>query len=848
MVISLTVYSVFLGTLTFLTAAIAIRAFIESHKPGSHTLAALMLVMMIWAGFYLLEINAPTLQLKVMARKFLYLGMTLSGPLSLGFALIYTGYSKWWTKRGNIYLLTIPGLTAFVIGLTNEYHHLVWRSIEMPAGTTHGPLQLVNGPGFWVYTILTYIYISMAMALYIITFIRSPRVYRSQTGFMLTAALSSVLVNLVFLAGKFPTNIDPTPLSFLISAPLLALGFFRFGLFNLFPIAAPIIIESLRDAVIVVDVQNKVTNLNRPAKEWLHMDDRCIGEIFFEIAPQAELFRDNWDTQNAKIKIKLSENNKLSWFEAQITKLLLDQKTHFGRVIVIHDITQEQELLEAELHRSAQLGLLEEVGRQIADSFEEGEILQRSINALVSRFGYAVAAICLPTNDNMLMVSAIAGTGDVVYKLGFKQAFGHGIIGHTAEILKTYIANNVNVDPYYFSQKEFAGSAIGVPIMKDKELIAILYGESVEINAFNENDIQTLETVANQISASVQRARLYNNTQENLRILTTMQVVSQVVSASLDLEKILGSVVEVLKNTFGYTHISIYLLKDDFLYVGAQSGYPEEMVIKKIHISQGVHGRTVKTRKAQFIQDITKDPAYLPAAYNIVSEICIPLLKEDIVLGTLNVEADANSPLSQSDVDMLNTLASPIALAVDNARLHTKVMEMAMTDAVSGLSNRHAFEIALITEVERSKRFEYPLSLIIFDLDSFKNYNDTWGHPAGDLRIKATADLIQKNLRKYDHAARYGGDEFAIILPNTDEDGAQLFAKRLLAAAQDSALKDSITGGENISGYTLSIGIATYPKDGNTHASLLVAADHAELMAKQLGKNQIFIASNLKNT
>lgn len=166
-----------------------------------------------------------------------------------------------------------------------------------------------------------------------------------------------------------------------------------------------------------------------------------------------------------------------------------------------------------------------------------------------------------------------------------------------------------------------------------------------------------------------------------------------------------------------------------------------------------------------------------------------------------------------------------------------------MTDAVSSLSNRHAFEEALISEVERSKRLAYPLSLIIFDLDSFKHYNDTWGHPAGDTRLKATADLIKKNLRKYDLAARYGGDEFAIILPNTNKEGALLFARRLLTAAQASAPEEAI-GADSISGYTLSIGIATFPKDGNTHEALLFAADHAELMAKQLGKNQIFIAGD----
>ena len=182
---------------------------------------------------------------------------------------------------------------------------------------------------------------------------------------------------------------------------------------------------------------------------------------------------------------------------------------------------------------------------------------------------------------------------------------------------------------------------------------------------------------------------------------------------------------------------------------------------------------------------------------------------------------------------------------MDNARLHAQVKELAMTDAVSGLSNRHAFEETLNAEVERATRFGHHLSLIIFDLDSFKDYNDEWGHPAGDVRLKATADLIRKNLRKYDMGARYGGDEFAIILPNTDQNSALDFAKRLHLAAQAST-SETVIEGKGVAGYTISLGIASFPKDGNTPAILLVSADHASLRAKRLGKNQIFLASDLK--
>jgi len=502
-------------------------------------------------------------------------------------------------------------------------------------------------------------------------------------------------------------------------------------------------------------------------------------------------------------------------------------------------------LLELEHRRTAQLGLLEEVGRQIASSLDESEILQFTINAVVDKFGYSQVVISLLVDDDTLEIAAINGTDDFGYQAGYHQKTGKGIIGHVAETRNTYVTGDVSNDPYHYSTTDRYGSALGVPILNKDELFGVIYIETTNQNEFKTDDVQTIQTLANQVAISLQKARLYEQTREHLQIMTTLQSVSQVVASSLDLNDTLHNVLKLLKDTFGYTYVSVYLLEDDTLHLGAQLGYPEDLIIRKIPITSGITGQTVRTKQTQFLPDVSQDPSFLRASYEIHSEICVPLLKHNDVVGVLNVESNSSVPLDEDDVNLLNALAGTVSVAIDNARLHEQVKMMAMTDAVSGLYNRHAFEEFLATEIQRADRYNHPISLIIFDIDSFKQYNDTWGHPAGDMRLKATADLIRATQRKPDIAARYGGDEFAIILPNTDEDGVQQSAKRLLEAARASTTELS-TDEHSVSGYTLSVGCATYPQDGGTPETLLQAADQAELTAKKQGKNRIVSAKNLK--
>ncbi|MFT3892446.1 MAG: GAF domain-containing protein [Anaerolineales bacterium] len=222
-------------------------------------------------------------------------------------------------------------------------------------------------------------------------------------------------------------------------------------------------------------------------------------------------------------------------------------------------------LIDVSLRQVNQLELLSQVGRDVANSLDEKEILERALEAVVKKFGYAEAAISLLVEDDFLQIAAINGTEDFGYRAGYRQQMGKGIIGHVAQMRMHYVSNDVSKDPYYYSTEERYGSALGVPILDKDNMLGVMYVESTRQNDFKTDAVQTLQTLADQVANSIQRARLYANTQAHLQAMTALQSVSQVVTSSLERDEILHNVVKLLKELFGYTYISIYLLHKERL-------------------------------------------------------------------------------------------------------------------------------------------------------------------------------------------------------------------------------------------------------------------------------------------
>lgn len=497
------------------------------------------------------------------------------------------------------------------------------------------------------------------------------------------------------------------------------------------------------------------------------------------------------------------------------------------------------QLLEKLSRRVGQLSLLQQVSERLVKSLDEKEIYQIAIQAIGDIFGYDETAISLATGDNQLELVAIGGLKDYGFERGFRQEIGQGIMGHVAKTSKPYYTASVEQDDFYYHPEgQGVGAALGVPMRYEDKLIGVIYIQNATPNSIVEADIPVLETLANHLASALQNARLFADVRDHLIAANSLQFISQIITSSLDLEKIFSTVVTLLQENYGYNHVSIYQLEGDVLRLGAQVGCPADLAIHEIRITSGVAGRAIRTRQIQFLPNVKDDPSFLRASHEVQSEICVPLVKDKIVLGVLNVESTELRPLTQKDVDLLDAFARPVAMAVDNARLHARVKSLALTDGLTGLINRRAFDQHLETEIVRAARYAQTISLIILDIDSFKVYNDLHGHPAGDERLKAIAGILAENVRHPDIAARYGGEEFAVILPHTDKTGALVMAERLRIAAAYQSSDNIPSPGHPVAGYTISLGVATFPHDGKTSKELLLAADNAELHAKRLGKNQ----------
>jgi diguanylate cyclase (GGDEF)-like protein len=221
--------------------------------------------------------------------------------------------------------------------------------------------------------------------------------------------------------------------------------------------------------------------------------------------------------------------------------------------------------------------------------------------------------------------------------------------------------------------------------------------------------------------------------------------------------------------------------------------------------------------------------------------LVVPLIYQGTLVGMLLVGPYLNpNQDDESTRELLGILSSLISVALINANLYDQVKSMSYKDGMTGLHNYRYFEIRMKEEFSRAQRLNEPLSVMILDVDHFKNYNDTLGHLAGDEVLRKLARILQNSLRKNDIPVRYGGEEFAIILPGATKENAFKVASRLRKEIERSPFPDEYV--QPLKRITVSIGVATYPDDADSLLDLIERADSALYEAKNNGRNKVVAA------
>jgi diguanylate cyclase (GGDEF)-like protein len=432
---------------------------------------------------------------------------------------------------------------------------------------------------------------------------------------------------------------------------------------------------------------------------------------------------------------------------------------------------------------------------------------------------------------------------------GLRIPLGKGIVGRLGVDKRSFISGDLSLYPeelLYYRTHESINSVLAVPILSEtKELLGALVIDNVDKNSFTEQHKEAMlrfSTLAAALITNV-RMRIFQERAANSfqifyeasQRFTTALHTAQVFDVLFKMVSLLAQTKRMMVVTFNETTrcgvVSTVSGPSPDINAGMEfpinAGLYSYAFRKRTIVNIGDF-QLYKDKYYRFLENEPRDPA-------IASLIIFPMLDdEQRIIGLLSVESDAVNQFSGDTEKHLSILMGNASVAITRARLYQKMEMLATTDGLTQLNNHRTFQEHLAREVERARRYRRPLSLLLMDIDHFKSFNDTYGHPVGDLVLTEISMCIRKSIRTNDIPARYGGEEFTVIIPETGEDGAMVIAERIRRTVEQHV----IVSLDRQLRVTISLGCATIPSHADTGPALIDCSDKALYFSKEHGRNK----------
>ncbi len=393
-----------------------------------------------------------------------------------------------------------------------------------------------------------------------------------------------------------------------------------------------------------------------------------------------------------------------------------------------------------------------------------------------------------------------------------------------------------------YLKKEKISSLVAVPIMDGNFPLGVLTADSARFHAFSSADSDNLKTFSNQLVKILQRERVYPQIYRSYTTLKVLNEESAKLLSSLNMSVIAQTLIDGALR-ISSSKMIFFIVKGNEVEILHHRGFAnlEKNVFSLKHT---VLDMVAKNKEPLNLSDVRhyRSPIMPFKINNIGSVFILPLLYERDLLGIFVILSEETNAFNPYQIELLKVLGNQASISIANAKFHEEIEKLAITDGLTGLFNHRHFQERLKQEFHRIGRLPETISLLIIDIDHFKEINDSYGHPIGDSVLKDVSDIIKKTIRNIDIPARYGGEEFAVILIGTDAHGALKMAERLRKAVMKRVFSAE---GKNFQ-ITVSIGLSTHRDDMRSKEALIEEADKALYHAKKTGRNRSVLWSNMK--